>query len=222
MNISLNGIIIIVGNYGSGKTEVTINLAIDSREKGMEVAVADLDLVNPYFRIRESVKQLSKLGIKSVIPQDKYLNADLPILTPKVAGLIRKPSSLTLLDAGGDDAGVVVLSALADAMQNKDIKVIQVINPFRPFTKNIDGCLKICKEIEKASRLKVTSIAGNANLMNETRTEHIYNGYEFVKTLSEKSNMQLEFITAAIDLLPELNTSRFACPVLGIRIWKEN
>ncbi|MGA9179099.1 MAG: cobalamin biosynthesis protein CbiA, partial [Desulfobacterales bacterium] len=87
----VTGIVIIVGNYGSGKTEVSINLAVHQRRAGVDVKIADLDLVNPYFRTREARKPLLKMGIEVVVPEEKYLQADLPILSPAVAGLIRHP-----------------------------------------------------------------------------------------------------------------------------------
>ena len=97
--INLKGIVIIVGNYGSGKTEVTINLAAYAKKSGIDVSVADLDLVNPYFRTREAVGFLSGMGIKSILPEEKYLKADLPILTPKVSGILKNPSELTILSS---------------------------------------------------------------------------------------------------------------------------
>ena len=216
MEISLNGIVGIVGNYGSGKTEVSINLAVNRKRAGLKVRVADLDLVNPYFRTREASTQLAKLGIKVVLPPQQYLQADLPILSPEIAGLIRKTEGLTLLDVGGDDAGAMVLAALADAFKGKRVHLLQVINPLRPNTASVEGCLKIRDEIEKAARMKITGLIGNANLIDETADKIIYSGYEFVRDLSDRSGLPLEFITVARDLLPAIDVTRFACPVLPI------
>jgi MinD-like ATPase involved in chromosome partitioning or flagellar assembly len=215
--INLKGIIIIVGNYGSGKTEVTLNLAAYAKKNGVDVSVADLDLVNPYFRTREALKFLSGLGIKSILPEEKYLKADLPILTPKVAGILRNPSQLTILDAGGDDAGATVLGALTNHLTGKKIKMLQVVNNYRPFTGDIKGCLKIREQIEKTSRLKMTGIIGNSNLMEQTETNDIYKGYEFVKTLADKSGLTLEFITSPTDLLSKIKPKSFSCPILSIK-----
>ena len=212
----VTGIIIIVGNYGSGKTEVAINLAVNQRRSGLEVKIADLDLVNPYFRTREARKPLSKLGIKVVVPDEKYLQADLPILSPAISGLIRRPSQLTIIDAGGNDVGATVLAALADSFGKKHVQMLQVVNPFRPFTDTVENCLKMRDEIETASKMTVNGIIGNANMIDETSLEDIYNGYDFVKALSEKSRLALHFITAPVELLPELEVSRFSCPVLPI------
>lgn len=216
MEIDLTGIVVIVGNYGSGKTEVSINLAVYRKRAGIEVRIADLDLVNPYFRTREAKAPLANLGIDVVLPPEQYLQADLPILSPLVAGMIRQPSELTLLDVGGDDVGATVLATLEDAFKDKSLSVLQVVNPLRPFTETIEGCLKIRAEIEQASRLSINGLVGNANLIDETTPDHIYNGYDFVKTLSEQSGLPLEFITFARELLPLIDVRRFSCPVLTI------
>ena len=216
MEINLTGIVVIVGNYGSGKTEVSINLAVHRKRTGVEVRIADLDLVNPYFRTREAKEPLSKMGIEVVLPPDQYLQADLPILSPLVAGMIRHPAELTLLDVGGNDAGATVLASLADAFKNRPRRVLQVINPLRPFTGTFEGCLKIRQEIEQAAKLAVDGIIGNANLIDETSAADIYDGYEFVSGLSEQSGLALEFITVARELLPAIDVRRFACPVLPI------
>lgn len=216
MEINLTGIIVAVGNYGSGKTEVCINLAVHRKRHGIDVCIADLDLVNPYFRTREAQKPLSEIGIDVILPPAQYLQADLPILSPQVAGMIRRPSPLTILDAGGDDVGATVLASLEDELKRKSLRVLQIVNPLRPFTETVEGCLKIRREIERASRLTVDGIIGNANLIDETTLEDIYKGHDFVKGLCEQSKLPLEFITIAKDLLPNADMQRFACPVLPI------
>lgn len=216
MEINLRGIVIIVGNYGSGKTEVAINLAVNRKRAGLDVRLADLDLVNPYFRTREAKGQLAELDIEVVLPPDPFLHADLPILTPAVSGMIRRSGDLTLLDVGGDDAGATVLATLAYAFGDKQVEMLQVINPLRPATESIDGCLKIRGEIEKAAQIKITGFIGNANLIDETAMADIYSGYEFVQTLAEQSGLPLQFITVSRELLPQTDLQRFSCPVLGI------
>jgi hypothetical protein len=217
MDILLEGIIIIVGNYGSGKTEISINLAANRKLAGIDVSIADLDLVNPYFRTREARKQLSELGIGVILPPDKYLHADLPILTPAVGGLIRKPSRLTILDVGGDKVGATVLAALADALDGKTYRMLQVINPFRPFTDTLKGCMKIKGEIEKASGMSISGIIGNANLIDDTNAGIIYEGYDFVTMVSKESGLPLEFITVPAWLHDGIDMNRFLCPVLVLQ-----
>jgi len=216
LKIKLDGIVGIVGNYGSGKTEVSINLAVNRKRAGLDVRVADLDLVNPYFRTREARTQLEALGVELILPPEQYLHADLPVLSPVIAGMIKITGGLTVLDVGGDDVGAMVLAALADAFKGIDLHLLQVVNPMRPQTSTIEGCLKIRDDIEKAARLTITGLIGNANLITETNPDEIYNGYEFVRKFSDKSGLPLEFITIAEEILPDVDTGRFSCPVLPI------
>ena len=215
-NIDIHGIVIICGNYGSGKTETAVNLAMNGKKKGLSVKIADLDLVNPYFRTREARIPLESMGVEVVLPDRQYMAADLPILSPAVAGMIRDPAELTILDAGGDDVGVTVLAALEDHLRDRPLSMIQVINPFRPFTGDVEGCIRIKNEIEASSKRTVTAVAGNANLLDQTEPAHIYQGYDLVRAVSEKTGLDLAFITADSRLSPELDFNRFDCPVLEI------
>ncbi len=227
MKIDLNGIVVICGNYGSGKTETALNLAVTKRLEGIDVKIGDLDLVNPYFRTREARKYLENLGVDVVLPDNQYMHADLPILTPAVAGMIKQPSTLTILDAGGDDTGVTVLAALADHLEDKNVNMLQVINPFRPFTENVEGCIKIKEEIENTSKIKITGVVSNSNLIDETEPEHIYKGYDLLKDVSSATGLEIKFITAGAHLISQLELDRFTCPVLKIDRklnfpWKRN
>jgi hypothetical protein len=216
VEINLTGVVVIVGNYGSGKTEVCINLAVNRKRAGVEVRIADLDLVNPYFRTREARGPLSEMGIEIVLPPEQYLQADLPILSPQVAGMIRQPSELTLLDVGGDDVGATVLATLENELKARPIRALQVVNPLRPYTETVEGCLQVRKQIEQASKLAVDGIVGNANLIDETTPDDIYDGYDFVNSLCQTSGLPLEFITVSRQMLPDVDIRRFACPVLVI------
>jgi hypothetical protein len=217
LKIKLKGIVVIVGNYGSGKSEVSINLAAKKKQEGVNVRIADLDLVNPYFRTREARGPLSKLGIDVVLPPERYLHADLPILDPAIAGIIRRPGQLTLIDAGGDDVGATVLASLADSFKDRSYTMLQVVNPLRPFTDSIAGCLKIRREIEAASKMTINGLIGNPNLIEETRPEHIIGGYDFVEKLARESGLPLRLLAVTAEQLPKVNSKRFSCPVLPIR-----
>ena len=214
--MDFTGIVVVVGNYGSGKTETAINLAAACRKSGMAVTIADLDLVNPYFRTREARIPLEAMGIQVILPDRQYMFADLPILAPAVADIIRQPSDLTILDAGGDDVGVTVLGALASVLQDKSVHMLQVINAFRPFTGDVAGCIRIKEEIEASAKLKVTGFVSNANLMDDTLAGHIREGYELVKSVADHTRIPLEFITAPPGILAEHDLAHFSCPVLTI------
>lgn len=218
MQIGLSGIVIIVGNYGSGKTEVAINLAVHHHRQGVHVRIADLDLVNPYFRTREARSTLTALGIEMVLPPEHLMQADLPVLMPQVAGSIRHPGELTLFDVGGDDAGATVLASLEDVLKDaRDaVTMIQVVNPFRPKTETVQGCLEMRRIIEASACLPIQQWVGNAHMLEETTADHVYQGDAFVTSLSEASGLVVGFTTAPHDMLPRLDTDRLNHPVLPI------
>ncbi len=217
MDIRLHGVVVIVGNYGSGKTEVAINLALACRQSGETVRVVDLDLVNPYFRTREARALLRANDVDILLPPAPYLYADLPIVMPAVSGAIRQPGPLTILDVGGDDAGATVLASLADAFRGKAVEMLQVINPHRPLTDTVKGCLAMRAQIEAASHLTVTGWIGNAHLMETTSADTIRAGYRFAAEVSRASSLPLVLVTAPQTLMDDLAQDTFACPVLPIR-----
>ncbi len=216
MTIDFTDIVIVAGNYGSGKTETAVNLAAACRETGKSVAIADLDLVNPYFRTREARIPLEAMGIRVVLPDRQYLFADLPILAPAVADILRQPADVTILDAGGDDAGVTVLASLEAVLKNRPVRMLQVINAFRPFTGDVTGCLKIRQEIETTGKIKITGLVSNANLLDDTSVEHIYQGYDLIRQVSADTGLPVEFITATPEIRSQLDLNRITCPVLTI------
>jgi hypothetical protein len=217
VEVALEGIVVIVGNYGSGKSEVAVNLAIHHRRRGRAVRIADLDLVNPYFRSREAERQMASLGIEVVLPPRAYLKSELPVLTPMAGGLIRRPGDLAILDAGGNNVGAMVLAALGDAFAGRSCRVLQVVNPYRPETATRAGCERIRRSIETAARLPVTDWVGNANLIDETTPREIVEGYAFMTRLAAASGIPLAFVTVLEPLLPEVDSGAFDCPVLPIR-----
>ena len=214
--LDLSGVVILVGNYGSGKTEVAINLAIHHRQLGKQVQIADLDLVNPYFRTREAVEVLTQLGVDVVAPKDEWRHADLPLLSPQIGGLIRAPQDLVILDVGGNNVGATVLAALADHFKGVALSMLQVVNPFRPFTETIDGCQKIRQEIESAAGMSITGIIGNPNLLDETNRSDLERGYRFLCDLSEADKLPFELMAVAQKLYSSLKEGEFNCPLLPL------
>lgn len=218
LGIQLTGVVIIVGNYGSGKTEVAVNLAFHHRQLGMQVQLADLDLVNPYFRAREARHVLKNMGVKVILPPEELLQADLPILVPQVAGLIGGPGDLAILDVGGDDVGATVLAALQQAFRSMEgaVSMMQVINPFRPNTESVDGCLRMRRAIEDKALIRVGKWIGNAHMLDDTTLDHFRQGHDFMRALQDASGLGVEFITAPNELLPLIEKEQTDWPVLPI------
>lgn len=187
-------VVVITGNYGSGKTEVAVNWALWLRRAGHNVTIADLDVVNPYFRCREALEPLEAEGIRVLAPRGELLHAELPILLPEVRGAIEQPNGVTLLDVGGDDDGARVLAGLAKFFDDYDM--VQVVNQRRPFTDTVEGCLKIQREIEAASHLRITGLINNAHLMDETDATVIIDGAEFTRAVGRAgAGQDLRFTT---------------------------
>jgi hypothetical protein len=195
-------LLLMTGNYGSGKTEVSVNLVSSLARAGRnDITIADLDLVNPYFRSREARGMMTELGIRVVAPEADLHNADLPILLPEVRGAIEQAKGLTVLDVGGDNVGATVLAAIAPSIRSRKHKMWFVLNQSRPFTGDLDGAMQIMDEIEHASRLKINGIVGNTHMMEETTLGMIADGAEFCTEVAERRGIEVAFVTAHRDLL---------------------
>ena len=209
--------VIIVGGYGSGKSEVAINLSrylvLSQSEK---VAIADLDIVNPYFRSREAAARLSELGIQSLCPSGGQFYADLPVILPEIKGAIEGFKGKLILDVGGDDAGARVLGSLASSFVPDSYELLLVLNARRPFTADVAGCLKMISDIEKSSRLKFTGIISNTHLLDDSTVQIIMDGYDLARKVSEESGLPVVFLSVSSGLIEELDTNQTDIPVLPL------
>jgi hypothetical protein len=209
-------IVVIVGNYGSGKTEVAVNLALRLCES-RPVAIADLDIVNPYFRCREARIEMESRGIRVINPEGDFQAADLPIILPEIRGSVQKGEGTLIFDVGGDDVGAKVLSSLADVFAGSDYSMLQVLNARRPFTENVEGCLKIRAEIEASSRLQVSGLVSNTHLMEETDADTVIEGLRLAGEVGTAGSVPVAFVTADENLRETLDASKIDCPILWIQ-----
>jgi hypothetical protein len=197
-------IVIIVGNFGSGKTEVSVNLALHLAQSH-PVQIVDLDIVNPYFRCREAREEMEAHGIEVIYPKGDFHSADLPIILPEMKSTVAGKEGYLIFDVGGDDLGARVLSSLADIMVDQPYSMLQVINTSRPFTQDVEGCLKMKEEIEAASRLKVTGVIANTHLMEETDSATIRKGIDIAGAVAKRAGLSFEFGTIDPALGEELS-----------------
>lgn len=205
-------VVVITGNYGSGKTEVAVNWALWLRRSGLEVTIADLDVVNPYFRCREAQELMEGEGIRVLAPAGEMRHAELPIIMPEIRGAIEQPSGVTLLDVGGDEDGARVLGGMVGFFDRYEM--LQVVNQRRPFTDTVAGCLKIQSEIEASSRLQVTGLISNSHLIDETDVEVILEGAEFTREVSHRRGHELRFTTVEGRLAEPAVEAGLSGPVL--------
>jgi hypothetical protein len=212
-----NKIIVIVGGFGSGKSEISVNLAAFLARSSTEpISIADLDVINPYFRSREAAKELAALGVKSVIPAGENAQADLPIIIPEVKGAIERPQGTVILDVGGDDLGARVLSSMRDAFTPSTYDLLLVHNANRPFTSDVKGALKVIGEIQAASRLDFTGIICNTHLMNDTTPDVVLTGLKLSREVSVASKLPVVFLSAVTEVLAKMDPESIDCPVLTL------
>jgi len=208
-------VIIFVGHFGSGKTEVAVNFAqFLARSGKSDLKLVDLDIVNLYFRSRETRKTLMASGIEVIAPVNDDFYADSPIISPQIKSEIIARRSTVILDVGGDDLGARVLSSLRDAFEDGQYELFVVLNSNRPFTQDVEGCLKMIKSIEAASRLTVTGLISNSHLIDETTLDIIKEGFYLVKKVADITGIPLKFITADAKLKKQVLDQNFPVQVL--------
>jgi len=211
------GVITIVGGYGSGKSEVAVNLSYHLATTQTEpVTIADLDIVNPYFRSREAAKRLEKLGVRSIVPEGEKYYAEAPIILPEIKSSIERKVGKLILDVGGDDVGAKVLSSLADVFVPGDYEMLLVLNANRPFTSDVDGSMKVIREIEDASRLKFTGIISNTHLLESTTVETVLDGLKIAREVSKKTKLPVVFIAALNRIVQMMDAENIDVPVLSL------
>ena len=185
------------GHYGSGKTNIAVNYAFRLADEGKKVCIADLDIVNPYFRTKDSEKELSERGIHLISPQYANSNVDLPALPAESYRLVQDKSIFGIMDIGGDDRGAYALGRFADAIKAEgDYRMAFVVNCYRPLTSNVADTVEIMKEIEAACGIRFNCIVNNSNLGTETTAETVIDSLSFVDELCRVTGLPLWMHTA--------------------------
>lgn len=194
------------GHYGSGKTNIAVNYALHLKKQGNEVVIADLDIVNPYFRTRDSLEELTEAGIKLISSEFASSNVDLPALPQEVYSLLDKREEKAIMDIGGDDRGAYALGRYSDAIKAEDdYEMLFVFNKYRPLTPTAEDALEIMSEIEAAGHIKFTAIVNNSNLGALTTAEDVLNSVEETERLSRLSGLPVKMTTVREDLVYNLN-----------------
>ena len=197
MNTNCKRITLFAGHYGSGKTNIAVNYAYKLAREGKRVCIADLDIVNPYFRTKDSAKELEALGITLVSPQYANTNVDLPALPAESYRLEQDKSVYGIMDIGGDDRGAYALGRFADAIKvEDDYRMAFVVNCYRPLTSTVEDTVEIMKEIEAACGLRFNCIVNNSNLGDETTPDTVRDSLDFVERLSAVTGLEIWMHTA--------------------------
>lgn len=189
-------ITLFAGHYGSGKTSIAVSYAIKCKLQGDNVKIIDLDIVNPYFRTKDSEEELKAHGIEVISSEYANTNLDAPALPKEIYGVLSELDTHLIIDVGGDDRGAVALGRYTPDIINEDYDMFFVANCYRPLTKTAEDALEIMREIEVASKLPFTAIVNNSNIGDFTTEEDIKKSEAYINKLSELSGLPVAMTTS--------------------------
>ena len=203
--IDFKRLTILSGHYGSGKTNIALNLAFELKKLYNKVAIADIDIVNPYFRTKDSEELLNKAEIKLICSPYANSNVDIPALPQEIYSVTDDLSLHAILDVGGDERGALALGRVAPKIKEENnYDMFFVINKFRPLTSDIEGAKEVFNEIENACKIKFTGIINNSNLGRETTCEDVIGSVDFAKDFAKEVNLPLVLTTVEENLYEQL------------------
>ena len=180
------------GHYGSGKTNIAVNYAMALADEGKKVCIADLDIVNPYFRTKDSEVELREKGIDLISSRYANSNVDLPAIPADSYRLVQDRSVYGVVDIGGDDRGAYALGRFADAIKAEDdYRMAFVLNKYRPLTSTVDDAVEIMREIEVACGIRFTCIVNNSNIGSETTRDDLLESVGFAEAVSRATGLPI-------------------------------
>lgn len=198
-------ITLLCGHYGSGKTNVAVNLAVALRQKYDRLALADLDIVNPYFRSKDSRGQLEDLGIRFICSEYANSNVDIPALPQDMYAVTDDKTLRVILDVGGDDRGALALGRISQRIvEEDDYEMLAVINASRPLTHTPEDTVEVLREIEAAGRIRFTGLVNNTNLGRETDEKVVLNSISYAEMVSKLMQIPVVMTTVPSELFPKL------------------
>lgn len=194
------------GHYGSGKTNIALNWAYALRDLYPRVALADLDIVNPYFRAKDSQNDLAARDIRLICSPYAGGNLDIPALPQDMYAITDDRDLRAVVDVGGDDRGALVLGRLAPALLAEgDYNMWLVINKYRPLTRTVQDCLEVKAEIEAAGGMPFTGIVNNSNLGRETTPQHVLDSIEYAQEVAAQTGLPIVMTSVRADLADALS-----------------
>ncbi len=199
-------ITMLCGHYGSGKTNIALNFAYEMKKQYQNVTIADLDIVNPYFRTTDSAEELKLKGIKLIASEYAGSNVDIPALPQDMYSLTDDRSVRAVIDVGGDDRGALALGRIMpQIIDENDYEAFLVVNKFRPLTPDAASTLEVMAEIETAGKFKFTGIINNSNLGVETTAEDVLNSVKYAEDAAKATGLPLAATTVNEKLYQELS-----------------
>ena len=194
-------ILVLVGNYGSGKTEISLNLALKLARRGEKVTLVDLDIVNPYFRSSERTNLLEENGVKVYAPSFAMTTVDVPSLPADIQAVFADKSRRVIFDVGGDDTGAAALGQYKPYFDQDDVEVLFVVNAFRPLSGDPDAVCDLLLRVAGRSRLQPSALINNANVAWETEAEDLARGEELLAAVSKRLGIPVGYLCAKADIM---------------------
>lgn len=209
--LPLAPVTVVVGHYGVGKTNFSLNLARDAQASGVEVVLADLDVVNPYFRSSDYRAVLEEAGVRIVAPTMAGTTLDSPSISGQVATEIERAQksagrSVLIIDAGGDDVGVTALGRFSKAIASAEYAMLYVVNRSRNLTQDVDEASLVLHEIEEKARLHVTALVNNTHLKQETTEQTVLEGIPFAQAVAQAAGLPLACTTLPLGFVDRKST----------------
>ena len=204
--MSANRITIFAGHYGSGKTNVAVNYALMLSEQGKKVSLSDLDIVNPYFRSKDSEKILKDAGIRFISSEYANSNVDMPALPADAYSVTADRERYAVVDVGGDDRGALALGRyVPEILEENDYEMLFVINRFRPLTRDAKSTVEVMREIEDAAKIRFTGIVNNSNIGELTTAQEVLSSQAYANEVSEMTGLPVKMTSIHYDLEKELS-----------------
>lgn len=216
-------ITIFAGHYGSGKTNLAVNYALALRKDGKDVAICDVDIVNPYFRTKDSEDVLKRHGVRLIASPFANSNVDIPSVPPETSAAFDCAGLYSVFDVGGDDSGAVALGQFADRMKASEHEMVLVINRHRLLTSHPEDVIEFVRDMENASHMRFTGIANNSNLGPETTCEGFLRSIPYAQRVSELTGLPVLMHCLREDLAQQLREpvpNLFPVRIYGKNEWK--
>lgn len=217
--MELKKLTIITGHYGSGKTNVSVNLALHAAKQGRKCTVVDLDIVNPYFRTADFEELFKENGITLKAPMYANSNLDIPALNISVKSILDE-SDCVIIDVGGDDEGAKALGRYAKVISEcDDREMLYVINKCRYLTKEPQEALELMRDIEAASTLRCTGIINNTNLGAETTEDIVLSSQEYARKVAEAAGLPVAITAGKPEFLGKVTDNPFPIEIFVKTLW---
>jgi energy-coupling factor transporter ATP-binding protein EcfA2 len=216
MNLLNSKITILIGHYGSGKTTLAVNLAYHANQESRgSVALADIDVNNPYFRSRDWLEKFAEYGIDLIIPDQEIAYSEMPFLPAQIYSFLQKDKKL-ILDVGGHGVGTTVLSSLARTIQKLDYELWFIVNTFRPGSETKEEIIEMYNQLQSISRLSITGVINNSNLADSTDLTDVVDSEKIVKSAAEELCVPFLGNCVEVNLLDDDN-GKINSPIIPIQ-----